>query len=74
MLQRILREAPGSTRELARAAGISEGLLRAVRDGRRTLTPETRRAVVEALRTWAGTCDGLADALEAADLEPPQGG
>lgn len=73
VLQRILRDAPGSIRELAREAGVSHRLLRAARDGDRNLTPATRDAVLRALRTWAGTCSELADALEAAELDRPGG-
>lgn len=70
VLQRILREAPGSIRELAREAGVSNALLRAVRDGDRRLTPATRKAVAAALRQWEDTCGELAEALEAVESEP----
>ena len=73
-LRRILREAPGSIRALAREAGVSEALLRAVRDGDHRLTREARDAVAAALRTWATRCGDLADALEALDVDPRQGG
>lgn len=73
-LRRILRVAPGSIRALARESGVSEALLRAVRDGDRRLTREARDAVADALRTWAARCEGLADALEALDVDPRQGG
>ena len=62
--QRALREAPGSLRELARAAHVSHTLLARVRDGERELTDETARAVAAALRGWGETCAALADALE----------
>lgn len=73
MLQRILRETPTSIRALAREAGVSHRLLQAIRDGDRRLTPATRDAVLRALRTWADTCSGLADDLEAAELDAPGG-
>lgn len=65
---------PGSIRELARAAGVSETLLRLARDGNRRLTPETREKVVEALRAWEAACREAADGLEAANLGPRERG
>jgi hypothetical protein len=70
VLRRVLRGCPGSMRALAREAGVSHGLLMAVRGGERRLTAATRGAVVQALRRWSGTCAALADELEAAELEP----
>lgn len=67
VLRRVLREVPTSLRKLAHAAGVSESLLRAVRDGDRRLTSDTRQAVTAALRRWERTCGELADALEAAE-------
>lgn len=64
ILRRVLEEAPGSIRELAREAGVSHVLLLGIRDGRRRLTPETRDAVAGALRGWAGRLEELADELE----------
>lgn len=40
---------PGSIHGLARAAGVSEGLLRFIRDGERSATPATLKALAEAL-------------------------
>lgn len=68
-LQTVLDRSPASIRSLAHAAGVSEGLLRAIRDGRRRLTPEVREALVAALRERAMTYGDLADQLEAVDLE-----
>lgn len=73
-LRQALDTTPGSIRELARAAGVSETLLRLARDGERRLTPETREKVVEALRAWETECGEAADALETADLDPRPGG
>lgn len=73
VLRTILDEAPGSIRELAREAGISHPLLVAIRDGERRLTPETRDAVAAALRRWAERCEGLAEALEAAETRTSDG-
>lgn len=70
MIERILDEAPGSIRELAREAGVSERLIRAVRDGMRRLTPATRDALAAVLRRWAGRCQALAEELESLELEP----
>lgn len=67
-LQRVLQEAPCSIRALAREAGVNETLLRKIRDGERRLTPQTRKAVVGALRRWEDRCGGLADELADAAL------
>lgn len=69
VLREILDAAPGSIRELARASGVHVTLLTKARDGERRLTPATRKSLVQALRRWADTCDGLADRLEASDLD-----
>lgn len=74
VLQTVLDQAPGSIRDLAREAGVSHSLLVAVRDGDRRLTPRTRDRLVEALRTWAGRCEGLAEELEAAEGVTEPGG
>lgn len=73
-IRRILREAPGSIRELARAAGVDVSLLTRIRDGERSLTPRTARAVSSALRAWGETCLELAEDLEAAAEPEPEGG
>ena len=73
-LRKILDMTPGSIRELAREAGLSEALLRAVRDGDRRLTRQSRDALVDALGRWEKRCGDALEVLEAADLEPPQGG
>lgn len=74
VLRKVLDAIPASNRALAREAGISPKLLRMIRDGDRRLTPETRDALAAALRRWEGRCGEAAEALEAADLEPPVGG
>lgn len=68
-LREVLDRSPASIRALAHAAGVSEGLLRAIRDDRRRLTPQVRGALVEALRERAEIYGELAEALEAADLD-----
>lgn len=65
-LREVLSQAPGSIRELARAAGLSHASLIQARDGEIGLRPETVRSIVEALRAWSTTCAALADRLEAA--------
>jgi hypothetical protein len=71
-LRQVLSEAPGSIRELARAAGLSHASLIQARDGEIGLRPETVRSIVEALRAWSTTCAALADHLEAAQRAETQ--
>lgn len=70
VLREILQRAPGSIRELARAAGVDVRLLTMIRDGDRRLTAATREKVTAALRRWSETTGELADRLEASDIEP----
>lgn len=70
VLRKALDAAPGSTRELARAADVSPRLLRLVRDGDRRLTAATRDGLAAALRRWEERCGEAAEALERCDLEP----
>jgi len=65
-LAAVMRLAPGSIRELAREAGLSEGALRQARDGIIDLAPAKVRKVALALRRWSRTTAKLADRLEAA--------
>ena len=65
-LSRAMTEAPGSVRELARAAGLDHAALVRVRDGEYNLTPARVRSVIAALRAWSSRCADLADELEAA--------
>lgn len=69
VLRRIIRDAPGSLRELAEEAGLAHTTLLRAESGERGVSPETVRAVVAALRRWSGRFDGLADALEAAQRD-----
>lgn len=71
-LQAVLSRAPGSIRELARAAGLSHASLIQARDGQIGLKPESVRSIVEALRAWSTTCADLADRLEAAQQAETQ--
>lgn len=72
VVERVLQEVPGSLRALAREAGVSHGLLVAIRQGRRSLTPETREKLVGALRSWGETCHALAATLS--ETAPPEPG
>ena len=65
-LGRAMEEAPGSVRELARAAGLDHAALVRVRDGEYNLTPARVRSVIAALRAWSSRCADLADELKAA--------
>lgn len=73
-LRDVLRRAPGSIRELAAAAGITDAALRQARDGQTNLTDERVRGVVKALRRWSATTAKLADRLEATLEDPGEGG
>lgn len=53
-VRRALDLAPGSLRALAEEAGVSEALLRAVRDGQRRATQATVEALAGALERLAG--------------------
>lgn len=70
VLRKALDATPGSIRALAEEAGVSERLLRMIRDGDRRLTSDVRAKLVVALRTWEEDCGAAADALEAVDLTP----
>lgn len=48
-VRRALQAAPASLRTLAERAGVSERLLRMIRDGERTATPRVVDALAEAL-------------------------
>lgn len=61
-----MRQAPGSVRDLAREAGITEAALRQARDGNIRLTPETVGKLIRALRRWSRNTAELADRLEQA--------
>ena len=72
-LSRAMTEAPGSVRELARAAGLDHAALVRVRDGEYNLTPARVRSVIAALRAWSSRCADVADELEAAlDVDEKQ--
>lgn len=64
VLRKVLEANPASIRTLASEAGVSEKLLRLIRDGNRRLTPETRDALAGALRRWEARCREAAEQLE----------
>jgi len=64
-VRRVLREAPCSTRALAKAAGLSPALLSRIVKGERSLTPATAEALARGLRGWAADCERLAGQMEA---------
>jgi predicted transcriptional regulator len=66
VIRAAVQQAPGSIRELAREAGLSESALRQVRDGEIDLTADSVRRIIRALRRWSRTTADLADRLEAA--------
>lgn len=63
-IEEAIETAPGSIRELAREAGVSDSLLRHVRDGRRRLTSDTKTALAAALRRWSDRCRKAAAGLD----------
>ncbi len=71
--RRTLRDAPCSLRALAREAGLSHSTLLRARDGELPVSPAIVEAVVDALRRWGKRCAKLADELEAAGGDRPQG-
>ena len=66
ILQRIRLEAPGTERELAKAAGLSHALLLHARGGERRLSDASVASIASVLREWGAVCARLADELEAA--------
>ena len=52
-VRQALESFPGSIRLLAREVGISEGHLRAIRDGRRVATPKVVAMIADALEAMA---------------------
>jgi transcriptional regulator with XRE-family HTH domain len=64
LIQRVLKEAPFSMRQLAEEAGVGYALVRAWRIGRRAPLPETLRDVAAALRKRGDTLARLADELD----------
>ena len=48
-MKQVLKHAPGSLLSIANEAGVSEKLLRLIRDGKRSATPAVTEAVAQAL-------------------------
>jgi hypothetical protein len=63
VVRRALRDAPCSTRALAAEAGVPHSTLVRISAGSRNATPAVAAALVKAFRTWAGRCEGLAEAI-----------
>ena len=61
VIKEVLQRAPGSTRELARQAGLSHTALQRVRDGQMSLSPERLDALADALGRWSVDCSELAE-------------
>ncbi len=57
-LRYAMRQAPGSLRELARAAGVPHSTLVRIRSGKQLATEPVVEAVMGALRAWGGGCWG----------------
>jgi DNA-binding LacI/PurR family transcriptional regulator len=70
-VRRALELAPISGLALAREAGVSARLLNMIRDGDRSATPRTTKAVLEAVERLGGRHEAAArvlrDALEATE-------
>lgn len=65
-VRRALREAPCSTRALAKEAGIPHSTLVRITGGTRNATPAVAEALARALRVWSERCERLAKAVESA--------
>lgn len=73
-VRNALESFPGSIRRLASVAGVSEGLLRAIRDGHRTATPRTVGKIADSLEAMAeAQADSariLRSSLQGQEVEP----
>jgi hypothetical protein len=72
VFRRSIRRAPCSIRALARAAGVSHGLLPAILAGRERATPRVALLVAQALERWAMQCSTEAARIRAAVEGPAQ--
>jgi len=63
-VRRALREAPCSTRALAKEAGVPHSTLVRIAAGTRNATPAVAEALARALRAWGKRCERLASAVE----------
>lgn len=55
-VQNAINQAPGSIRELGRAAGVSHVFLAGVLSGRERATPRVARLIATALEAWEKRC------------------
>lgn len=69
-LRRVLEEAPGSIRALAREAGVDHSTLLKERDGKRSVPDGRARELAAALRRWSERCSELADRLDPEEEVP----
>ncbi len=69
VFRRVLDEAPGSLRELARAASVNHSTLSRMRSGEVPLSANVVEAVATALEGWGATCADLARRLREAKEE-----
>lgn len=67
----VIAAVPGSERELARAAGISNVLLAQIRTGKQAATPTVARKLADALDGWGVACQRAARRLRAAARRVP---
>jgi hypothetical protein len=65
-VRRAITRAPGSIREVAKAAGVSHVVLWAIVRGRARATPRVARLVATALERWGEQCAGDAARVRAA--------
>jgi ribosome-binding protein aMBF1 (putative translation factor) len=68
---RAVERAPCSTRALAKAAGISHGLLHRIQRGDYHVTPDVAERLATALEAWGATCVAAARAIRAAARQVP---
>ena len=63
---RAVESAPCSTRALAKAAGISHGLIHHIQRGDYHVTPEVAGRIAKALERWGAACTAAARKVRAA--------
>ena len=63
--------APGTSRELARAAALSDTLLSQIRLGKQAATPTVARKLADVLEQWGASCERAAKRLRAAARKVP---
>lgn len=68
---RAVESAPCSTRALAKAAGISHGLIHHIQRGEIHVTPEIAGRIAKALEQWGTACTAAARKVRAAARRVP---